>query len=55
MADGAVFAGVGEDLGAVDGARHVVDVQDAGAARWPEDMMEGEREEFLAVAGEPAV
>jgi hypothetical protein len=41
VAHGAVFAGVGEDLGAVDGDGDIANLQDLGAGGEFEDLMEG--------------
>ena len=51
---GAVFAGVGEDFGAVDGDGDVADLQHAGVGGEFEDLMKGVGEEVFVFAAELA-
>ncbi len=52
IAHGAVFAGVGKDLGAVDGDGDVADLQNFGTGGEFENLMEGFRKQVLVFAAE---
>ena len=54
VAHGAVFAGVGEDLGAVDSDGNVTDLQNPSAGGEFEDLMKGVGEQFFVFAAKLA-
>jgi hypothetical protein len=54
VADGAVFAGVGEDFGAIDGDGDVADLEDFGAGGELENLVKGVGEEVFIFAAELA-